>query len=200
MAETPLLECRSMSKAFGAVQALYHVDFEVRPGEVMALVGDNGAGKSTLIKGIAGIYPFDEGEVRFEGAAGPHPRAPRRGQARDRGRVPGPRAGRQPRRRRPTCSSAASATTHGFVLDEAAMEQRRARRSTACRSRRLRSVRQLGRRPVGRPAPGGGGGEGGDVELQGGHPRRADRGPRRRPDAAGARPRAPPRRPRARRS
>ena len=69
MAETDssLLECKGISKAFGAVQALYRVDFEVRPGEVMALVGDNGAGKSTLIKGIAGIYPYDEGEVRFEG-------------------------------------------------------------------------------------------------------------------------------------
>jgi D-xylose transport system ATP-binding protein len=63
-----LLECRNVSKAFGAVQALYKVDFEVRRGEVMALVGDNGAGKSTLIKSIAGIYPFDEGEVHFEGA------------------------------------------------------------------------------------------------------------------------------------
>jgi len=66
-ADTPLLELRGVSKAFGAVQALYRVDFEVRRGEVMALVGDNGAGKSTLIKSIAGIYPFDEGEVRFEG-------------------------------------------------------------------------------------------------------------------------------------
>jgi D-xylose transport system ATP-binding protein len=65
--ETPLLECRGVSKAFGAVQALYQVDFEVRRGEVMALVGDNGAGKSTLIKSVAGIYPFDEGEVFFEG-------------------------------------------------------------------------------------------------------------------------------------
>jgi len=67
MADTPLLECRGVSKAFGAVQALYRVDFEVRPGEVMALVGDNGAGKSTLIKGVAGIYQFDEGETFFEG-------------------------------------------------------------------------------------------------------------------------------------
>src|SRR5262245_56641989 len=67
MAETPLLECINTSKALGAVRALHQVDFEVRRGEVMALVGDNGAGKSTLIKGIAGIYPFDEGEVRFEG-------------------------------------------------------------------------------------------------------------------------------------
>ena len=67
MADTPLLEVRNASKAFGAVQALYRVDFEIRPGEVMALVGDNGAGKSTLIKGIAGIYPFDEGEVLVDG-------------------------------------------------------------------------------------------------------------------------------------
>jgi D-xylose transport system ATP-binding protein len=63
----PLLECVGVSKSFGAVRALHRVDFEVRAGEVMALVGDNGAGKSTLVKGIAGIYPFDHGEVRFEG-------------------------------------------------------------------------------------------------------------------------------------
>jgi D-xylose transport system ATP-binding protein len=67
MADDPLIDCRKISKAFGAVQALYQVDFEVRAGEVMALVGDNGAGKSSLIKGIAGIYTFDEGTVMFEG-------------------------------------------------------------------------------------------------------------------------------------
>jgi D-xylose transport system ATP-binding protein len=69
MAETasPILELKGVSKSFGAVQALYKVDFEVRRGEVMALVGDNGAGKSTLIKGIAGIHAFDEGEAFFEG-------------------------------------------------------------------------------------------------------------------------------------
>jgi D-xylose transport system ATP-binding protein len=67
MADTPLLECTGVSKAFGAVRALHRVDFEVRRGEVMALVGDNGAGKSTLIKAIAGIYAFDEGELTFEG-------------------------------------------------------------------------------------------------------------------------------------
>ena len=66
MADAPLLAGRGISKAFGAVQALSRVDFEVRSGEVMALVGDNGAGKSTLIKGVAGIYPFDEGEIFFE--------------------------------------------------------------------------------------------------------------------------------------
>ena len=59
-AETaPTLEARSVSKSFGQVDALTDVDFEVRSGEVMALVGDNGAGKSTLIKCIAGIHPID---------------------------------------------------------------------------------------------------------------------------------------------
>jgi D-xylose transport system ATP-binding protein len=65
--DTPLLELRGVSKSFGSVQALTDVDFEVRHGEVMALVGDNGAGKSTLIKCIAGIHPMDEGEILFDG-------------------------------------------------------------------------------------------------------------------------------------
>jgi D-xylose transport system ATP-binding protein len=64
---TPVLELRGVSKSFGAVQALYQVDFHVSAGEVMALVGDNGAGKSTLIKCIAGIYPIDSGEILFDG-------------------------------------------------------------------------------------------------------------------------------------
>ena len=67
MAENSLLELRGVSKSFGAVQALIKVDFEVRSGEVMALVGDNGAGKSTLIKGVAGIHRFDEGEIYVDG-------------------------------------------------------------------------------------------------------------------------------------
>jgi D-xylose transport system ATP-binding protein len=61
------LELKGVSKSFGAVQALYEVDFHVSRGEVMALVGDNGAGKSTLIKCIAGIYSIDSGGVFFEG-------------------------------------------------------------------------------------------------------------------------------------
>jgi D-xylose transport system ATP-binding protein len=65
--EAPTLELRGISKSFGSVQALADVDFEVRAGEVMALVGDNGAGKSTLIKCIAGIYTADSGQIFFEG-------------------------------------------------------------------------------------------------------------------------------------
>jgi D-xylose transport system ATP-binding protein len=67
MADGPSRELRGISKSFGPVQALDEVDFEVRDGEVMALVGDNGAGKSTLIKCVAGIYSIDSGEVLFEG-------------------------------------------------------------------------------------------------------------------------------------
>jgi D-xylose transport system ATP-binding protein len=65
--DTPLLELRGISKSFGSVQALTDVDFEVRHGEVMALVGDNGAGKSTLIKCVAGIHPMDEGQIVYDG-------------------------------------------------------------------------------------------------------------------------------------
>jgi D-xylose transport system ATP-binding protein len=65
--ESPTLELRGISKSFGSVQALTDVDFEVRDGEVMALVGDNGAGKSTLIKTVAGIHTADSGEIFFDG-------------------------------------------------------------------------------------------------------------------------------------
>src|SRR5579875_3467849 len=67
MSDTPLLQLRNISKAFGSVQALDDVDFEVRAGEVMALVGDNGAGKSTLVKCIAGTHSADSGHILFEG-------------------------------------------------------------------------------------------------------------------------------------
>ncbi|HXH98235.1 MAG TPA: ATP-binding cassette domain-containing protein [Gaiellaceae bacterium] len=63
----PILELRGISKSFGAVRALTDVDFEVYPGEVVALVGDNGAGKSTLIKCVAGTHTPDEGTILFEG-------------------------------------------------------------------------------------------------------------------------------------
>jgi len=63
----PLLELRNITKSFGSVQALTDVDFEVRPGEIMALVGDNGAGKSTLVKCIAGTHMADSGQMLFEG-------------------------------------------------------------------------------------------------------------------------------------
>jgi simple sugar transport system ATP-binding protein len=63
----PLLEVRSLSKNFGAVQALSDFSMVVRPGEVVALAGDNGAGKTTLIKAISGVYRQSSGEIRLRG-------------------------------------------------------------------------------------------------------------------------------------
>jgi D-xylose transport system ATP-binding protein len=62
-----VLSVEAVRKSFGAVQALDGVDFNVHPGEVVALVGDNGAGKSTLVKVIAGIQSADSGRILFEG-------------------------------------------------------------------------------------------------------------------------------------
>lgn len=76
----PRLRLRGISKSFGAVRALYQVDFEVFDGEVVGLVGDNGAGKSTLIKVIAGVGPSDEGEIFVDGnkVSIPNPQAANR--------------------------------------------------------------------------------------------------------------------------
>jgi D-xylose transport system ATP-binding protein len=67
-AAAPLLTLRGINKSFGAVHVLRGVDLDVRPGRVTALVGDNGAGKTTLIKGVAGIYTFDDGEYLYDGS------------------------------------------------------------------------------------------------------------------------------------
>jgi D-xylose transport system ATP-binding protein len=64
---TSLLSLTGIQKRFGAVRALSDVDFEVRAGEVVALIGDNGAGKSTLVKVMSGAGPADEGSYRIEG-------------------------------------------------------------------------------------------------------------------------------------
>src|SRR5260370_22408660 len=64
---TPLLEMRSITKRFGALEVLRGVDLELFAGDVLALLGDNGAGKSTLMKILAGAIPPDDGEIRFQG-------------------------------------------------------------------------------------------------------------------------------------
>jgi ribose transport system ATP-binding protein len=66
-AEQPLLVMSRITKSFPGVLALNNVRFDVRRGEVHALVGENGAGKSTLMKVLSGVYQADSGEILFKG-------------------------------------------------------------------------------------------------------------------------------------
>ena len=63
----PILKGRNLVKRYGRVTALDHCDFDLMPGEILAVIGDNGAGKSTLIKAVSGAVIPDEGEVWLEG-------------------------------------------------------------------------------------------------------------------------------------
>ena len=63
---TSLARMENIEKNFRAVQALKKVSVEIRPGEILGLLGDNGAGKSTLIKILAGVFPPDRGKIFFE--------------------------------------------------------------------------------------------------------------------------------------
>jgi len=63
----PILKARNMVKRYGRVTALDNCDFDLMPGEILAVIGDNGAGKSTLIKAISGAVSADEGEVFLDG-------------------------------------------------------------------------------------------------------------------------------------
>jgi len=65
--QAPLLSCRGIDMAYGPVQILFGVDFEVADGEIVALLGTNGAGKSTLLKGICGLVRPTAGTVEFAG-------------------------------------------------------------------------------------------------------------------------------------
>ncbi|HMA89568.1 MAG TPA: ABC transporter ATP-binding protein [Burkholderiales bacterium] len=63
-----LLEVENLSKRFGGLRAVQELSFEVREGAILGLIGPNGAGKSTVFNLINGVFPPDEGRVRFRGA------------------------------------------------------------------------------------------------------------------------------------
>ncbi|MBB6012263.1 fructose transport system ATP-binding protein [Aquamicrobium lusatiense] len=67
MQREPILTARGLVKRYGRVTALDSADFDLYPGEILAVIGDNGAGKSSLIKALSGAMTPDEGEIRLEG-------------------------------------------------------------------------------------------------------------------------------------
>ncbi len=67
MAQEPILSARGLIKRYGRVTALNNCDFDLYPGEILAVIGDNGAGKSSLIKVLSGAVRPDEGEIRLDG-------------------------------------------------------------------------------------------------------------------------------------
>ena len=64
---TPVVQGRGIVKRYGHVTAIDHSDFELRQGEILAVIGDNGAGKSSIVKAICGATIPDEGEILIEG-------------------------------------------------------------------------------------------------------------------------------------
>jgi branched-chain amino acid transport system ATP-binding protein len=68
MAESALLEVRDLHAWYGESHILHGVDFEVRPGEVVTLLGRNGAGKTTTLKSVMGMVPRRQGSIRFKGS------------------------------------------------------------------------------------------------------------------------------------
>jgi fructose transport system ATP-binding protein len=67
LSPTPVLQARGLIKRYGRVTALDNADFDLYPGEILAVIGDNGAGKSSMIKALCGAVIPDSGEIRLAG-------------------------------------------------------------------------------------------------------------------------------------
>jgi fructose transport system ATP-binding protein len=90
------MQARGLVKRYGQVTALDGADFELRAGEILAVIGDNGAGKSSLIKALSGATMPDEGEILLDGRPVHFPEPDRRAPRRH--RVRATRTWRWPRR------------------------------------------------------------------------------------------------------
>ena len=77
-----LLRVTNVAKAFGATQAVRDASFELRAGEVLALVGENGCGKSTMVKILSGVHLPDAGEIELDGELVPPLSTPQQAQRR----------------------------------------------------------------------------------------------------------------------
>src|SRR6185436_9861251 len=82
VAEATLLRVSNVAKAFGATQAVRDASFELRAGEVLALVGENGCGKSTMVKILSGVHLPDAGEIELDGEVIPPLSTPQQAQRR----------------------------------------------------------------------------------------------------------------------
>jgi fructose transport system ATP-binding protein len=69
MSTQPILQAKGLNKRYGRVVALDNADFDLRPGEILAVIGDNGAGKSTLVKALCGAVIPDSGTIELDGKA-----------------------------------------------------------------------------------------------------------------------------------
>ena len=192
----PIIELVGVKKSFGPVSVLKGVDLKVYPGKVTALVGDNGAGKSTLIKGLAGVQPYDEGEVLIDGEHRDL-HTPARGRRTSASRS-------STRTSRCATTSTSSRTCSSGARSSSCRHVRRGPHGEGCvrhAALALGAHREVGApegvEPLRRPAADRGDRPRRAEEGARGHPRRADRRARRRADRAGAEPREAARRSRA---
>ena len=107
------LEARDITKVYGHVSALSGANFEVKAGEVVALIGDNGAGKSTLVKILSGTETPTSGEILIDGKPVTIIGTARRAPVRDRDRLPGPGPGAASQSRCRTCTWAGRSCARG---------------------------------------------------------------------------------------